>query len=179
MPNQNYFLLLLIAIIVLKIFDRGRQYSDGENITKYRRKRNISSVYEKKQLLSKAEYYFWKRLKLKCNERNLLVNVKVRIEDFCTAKSKDNATRQRYRGYIKSRHIDFILCDSNLNMIAGIELDDKSHREKNAKFVDALKDDVFTAIGVPLFRIPAGKNYDEYIDNMLQQLFPDSDNENI
>lgn len=94
------------------------------------------------------------------------------MEDFVSTKSRDYKTRQRYRGYIKSRHIDFLLCDSDLNIIAGIELDDSSHNKANAKKVDMLKDDVFTAINVPLFRVSASRNkYEKELDTIFQELF--------
>ena len=75
--------------------------------------------------------------------------------------------RLRYRGYVKSRHIDFLLCDSRLNILAGLELDDKSHDRGNVKKVDTLKDDVFGAIGVPLYRIKVRGGYESQIDNVL------------
>ena len=82
--------------------------------------------YRKKYLLTKAEYIFYKLLKSKCDERNMLICPKVRLEDFIQVTAKEQV--YKYRGYIKSRHIDFLLCDSGLNIIAAVELDDNSHR---------------------------------------------------
>ncbi|MDE7211838.1 MAG: DUF2726 domain-containing protein, partial [Lachnospiraceae bacterium] len=33
----------------------------------------------------------------------------------------------KYRGYIKSRHVDFLICDSALHILAALELNDPSH----------------------------------------------------
>ena len=179
MQDFKYIILILIILFIVELVsrrtrrkDRGRMFPpDDEAFTKYGRgDKSISWVYEKKLLLSKAEYYFWRCLKAKCDMRGFIVCPKVRIEDFVTIKCDDYTTRQKYRGYIKSRHIDFLICDRDLNLLAGVELDDGSHGKDNAKKVDALKNDVFGAINLPLFRVKAGRNYDKEIDNLLVSL---------
>lgn len=179
MQDFKYIILILIILLIVEMVsrrtkktDRGRVMPpDDESFTQYGRgDKRINWAYEKKMLLSKAEYYFWRRLKAKCDEKGIIVCPKVRIEDFVTIKCDDYATRQKYRGYIKARHIDFLLCDSNLNLLAGVELDDGSHGKENAQKVDMLKDDVFTAIHLPLFRVRAGRNYDVELDSIMEKL---------
>lgn len=124
--------------------------------------------YKKKMLLTNTEYSFFKALAQKCGTQYRICP-KVRMEDFISVTNKRE--RMRYRGYIKSRHVDFLLCDNDLHILAGIELDDRSHNQKDAKRTDAFKDNVFAQIGVPLFRIKAGKgNYEKEIDAMLSAL---------
>ena len=181
MFDTKYIILICVACCVLSfVLGRTRKrYKDDENLTQYRRRFGFFPQYEKKQLLSKAEYYFWRRLKAKCDEKDIIVCPKVRIEDFAFAKSRDYKTRQKYRGYIKSRHVDFLLCDRDLNILAGVELDDGSHNQANAKKVDMLKDDVFTSIDIPLFRISASRNkYDKELDTIFQELFDKDETKN-
>ena len=90
-------------------------------------------------------------LKEKCVEADLLICPKVRMEDFLTVTDAQN--RAKYRGRIKSRHIDFIICNADLVMLAGLELDDSSHYSAKAQEIDQFKDNVFQAIDVPLYRI--------------------------
>lgn len=176
MLDKFLLIILFVFVAALEVYTKTKKYSDDENLTKYRKNKNNASLYEKKMLLTKAEYYFWKKLKTKCDEKNIIICPKVRMEDFAGVRTNDKATRQKYRGYIKSRHIDFILCDSNLNMIAGIELDDSSHKQSNAQKVDTLKNDVFEAINIPLFRIKANsRNYDADINDILQVLFGENE----
>ena len=125
--------------------------------------------YEKKMLLTGVEYRFYKILKERCDRYHLLVCPKVRMEDFLYVTDRRNVNK--YRGYIKSRHIDFILCDRDLHMLAGLELDDSSHDTYAAAKTDAFKNNVFKKIGVPLYRIPVEpKLYKTRIDEMLREL---------
>lgn len=107
--------------------------------------------YQMKYLLTKTEYCFYCKLKQLCDERNLLICPKVRLEDFVKITTKENF--MKYRGYIKSRHIDFLICDSKLHIIMGIELDDDSHNKQSVKKVDNFKDNLFKTINIPLKRI--------------------------
>lgn len=126
--------------------------------------------YTLKYLLTKTEYAFYHVLKEKCDSHNLLICPKVRMEDFLNVTDKQNL--MKYRGYIKSRHIDFLLCDSKLHILAGLELDDSSHNTEKAKTTDAFKDNVFQAIGLPLYRIKtADKNtYEAQLETLLHEL---------
>lgn len=125
--------------------------------------------YEKKNLLTKTEYAFFKVLKDFCKEKDLLFCPKVRMEDFLNVTDKQNLAK--YRGYIKSRHIDFVLCDSNLHILCGIELDDKSHEKAKSQKTDFFKNKVFEQIKLPLFRIKTEDNYRIELERIYDMLF--------
>jgi hypothetical protein len=125
--------------------------------------------YKKKYLLTKTEYAFYNILKRKADARNLIICPKVRLEDFISVTAKEN--KMKYRGYIKSRHIDFLICDSRLNILMGIELDDSTHNTESAKKTDNFKNELFKAIDVPLYRIVVNeKDYENKIDNVFSSL---------
>ena len=125
--------------------------------------------YEKKFLLTSTEYRFYKILKEQCDKNSLLICPKVRMEDFLHVTDRRNINK--YRGYIKSRHIDFIICDEDLYMLAGLELDDSSHDTAEATVTDAFKNNVFRKIGIPLYRIPVEpKLYKNRINEMIKEL---------
>lgn len=125
--------------------------------------------YEKKLLLTGTEYRFYKILKERCDRNHLLICPKVRMEDFLYVTDRRNVNK--YRGYIRSRHIDFIICDRDLHMLAGLELDDSSHDASAAAKADAFKNNVFRKIGVPLYRIPVEPgSYKTKIDEMIREL---------
>lgn len=129
--------------------------------------------YEKKMLLTKTEYGFWKCLKQKCDEKGFIICPKVRMEDFLSVTVKDKKQLMKYRGYIKSRHIDFMICDSALHILAGLELDDRSHNSANAQKTDLFKNQVFTVIGLPLFRvIIGGESYETQLNRIFAVLCP-------
>ncbi len=126
--------------------------------------------YKKRQLLTKTEYIFYNTLRKKCDETHLLICPKVRFEDFIEVTEKEYRKLQKFRGYIKSRHIDFLICDSKLNILAGLELDDKSHNTKKAIQTDNFKNNVFRKIGIPLFRIKTSQNYKSEIQHIINNL---------
>lgn len=124
--------------------------------------------YIKKELFTKNEYIFFKILSDKCKEKNLFVFPKVRMEDYLEVTNKRELLK--YRGYIKSRHIDYMIYNENLDIMAGIELDDRSHEKEKAKETDNFKNNVFITIGVPLFRVRTGTNYTAEVDRIINTI---------
>ena len=96
-----FYTLLAVAIAVLVVILSNRM-----NAAEKARNEQEYYPYAKKYLLSAAEYRFYKMLKEKCDEADLLICPKVRMEDFLTVTDAQN--RAKYRGRIKSRHIDWI-----------------------------------------------------------------------
>ena len=129
---------------------------------------NSYMPYKKRKLLTYTEYNFYKIMKKACDEKNLLICPKVRLEDFIDVTDKKN--RMKYRGYIKSRHVDFIITDSKLNLLCGIELDDPSHQKPEAAKTDAFKNELFQTINIPLFRIDTTTKYEIWMNYIFRQL---------
>lgn len=127
----------------------------------------LTGKYRKKQLLSKTEYMFYVKLKQKCDEKSLLICPKVRLEDFIEVTSEE---KMKYRGHIKSRHIDFLICDEKLRITGAIELDDTSHRTDKAKKADKFKDNLYRVVGIPLYRVKTSDRYEEEIDKIIMQM---------
>lgn len=119
--------------------------------------------YKKRNLLTKNEYPFFMQLRDICEEEGLYVCTKVRLEDLCYTTSKSHV--KKFRGYINSRHVDFIICDREMHILAAIELDDPSHNSKEAKKIDNFKNDLFSAIDIPLYRVKTDKK-NKYGDNI-------------
>ncbi len=96
------------------------------------------------------------------------VMTKVRLEDILRVSGdiKDGHLRWQYRGRIKSRHVDFIICDAGGRVLCAVELDGNSHRSDEAKMVDGFKDCIFKHAGLRLSRIKTGVNFDQYAQNL-------------
>lgn len=119
--------------------------------------------YKKRNILTNTEYNFYKTLKEECDKQNFIICPKVRMEDFLEVTTRNE--RFKYRGYIKSRHIDFIICNQEMKMLCGIELDDYSHYNRKAQKNDKFKNDVFKSIDIPLYRIVVGHgSYKEQLE---------------
>ena len=167
-------MLLIVMIVALKNkreLYKNRTYQANQTYQTHQAYQNTTEniliyPYKKKSLLTQTENHFYQTLKEECDERNLLICPKVRMEDYIEVTTETE--KLKYRGYIKSRHIDFIICDNQLNVIAGLELDDYSHNRADRQKVDELKDNIFKRINIPLIRVnvTSGK-YREQIISVL------------
>lgn len=124
--------------------------------------------YKKVKLLTPTEQAFYYKLVPLALKHKLLVCPKVRLEDIAHV----SGTKQvrKYRNYIKSRHIDFLLINSRYETVAAIELDDPSHNNPDAIKNDAFKNQLFSTIGVPLIRIQVGTDYTAQIITAFSKL---------
>lgn len=163
--NNPLETIIIIALLLIALAAIIKKDDDNKKI---KTKEQAILPYRKRYLLTKTEYAFYGALKEICDNNNLLICPKVRLEDLAEVTTKQNY--MKYRGYIKSRHVDFTLCDKDLNVIASIELDDYSHNTKKAKQTDSFKNQLFLTIGIPLFRIIVCNNYTEQLQQMFKQL---------
>lgn len=155
--------IFILIICIIKKYNNTKIQNKAE-------KQILDTIpYEKKMLLTKAEYSFYLKLKEECDKNNLLICPKVRMEDFINVTDKHN--NLKYRGYIKARHIDFLICDNKLHIKAGIELDDNTHKQEKIKQIDKLKEKIFKKISLPLFRIKMSDGYyQEQIHKVINTL---------
>lgn len=66
----------------------------------------------------------------------------MRVADIVSIK-KGTKDWQKWFNKIRSKHVDFLLCDYDMNIVLMIELDDRSHESERAKKNDALKNAIF------------------------------------
>lgn len=117
----------------------------------------INLNYKKKPLLTDNEYNFYRYLAPIAHKYGFCILSKVRIADLVEPTASINKERSEYFhhfGKIKSKHIDFALCDpKNLNVKLLIELDDKSHKTAHGKERDQLVEEVYADAGHRLIRV--------------------------
>jgi hypothetical protein len=130
-------------------------------LIKFLEKNQKNKIYpykSKKYIMSKAELSFYHNLKHHISEE-YTVFTKVRIEDIIYVPS-NTQNFMKYRGHIKSRHIDFLICDKKTGEIKqAIELNDSSHKRKDRIKRDNFIKDAFQAAGIKLININCKKNY--------------------
>lgn len=111
--------------------------------------------YKERKLLTNNEYRFYYNLVQLADKYNLSIQVKMRLADIIEV-DKCKITNQEYMSYfgkIKSKHIDFVLTHKyTMQMIAAIELDDKSHKKQNRIERDAFVNNALTAAGIDFIR---------------------------
>lgn len=85
--------------------------------------------FRRKYLLTKNEYWLYKKLKEIAEKYNYAILAKVRLADLVEVSAEaEHKEYLKYFAKIKSKHIDFVLCNKeNLYPELLIELNDNSH----------------------------------------------------
>lgn len=118
---------------------------------------NFSNYYAKKSILTRNEMEFYETLK-KIVPEDLIILSMVRLADiFSIDRGK---TYQTDLNRIKSRHVDFLLCQKEtLRPVIALELDDKSHERSDRIKRDDFVNQLFESTGLPLLRYPSKSRY--------------------
>jgi len=123
-----------------------------------------------RQFLTPREHNFYKELKPIADYHNCVIMAKVRLADLAEVeKGFNNSEYYTHFGKIRSKHIDFVLCNQNtINPKIIIEVDDKSHsradRIKRDEFVNTL----FKTIGLPIIHVQNTQELEPKIREILQ-----------
>lgn len=93
-------------------------------------------------LLTRYESINYRAMKAYADTQGLTIHVKVRLADLITPQTGyNNKTWKSRFNKISSKHVDFVICDSDMKVQVIVELDDRSHeradRQERDKFVDA------------------------------------------
>ncbi len=130
---------------------------------------DYSYSYQRKSLLSKNETVAYHKLKSFTDSMDYQLLTKVRLFDLLEPKPET----QNYKGAqwkIQAKHLDFVICDREINVIVIVELDDSSHDRADRKQRDYFVDAILGNNGYKIFHT---RNIDEncllalqnYIDN--------------
>ncbi|MBR3761519.1 MAG: DUF2726 domain-containing protein [Lachnospiraceae bacterium] len=166
---MEIILIIIIVILAYLVYNaKTEAKSNPENTTPKPERLEQALPYQKKHLFTKTEYKFYMYLKSIAAEEKLTLFAKVRLEDFIETTSTDN--KMKYRGYIRSRHIDFLVCDDKLNILCAIELDGPSHYNKKSQEIDTFKNKLFETIKIPLYRVKTDSDYNAVIENIIKSI---------
>jgi len=151
-------IIILVFIILFLAYKNIKNEQQTED-----NKTDETMPYNKKYLLTKNEWVFYKKIKPICDENNLHIISKVRLADIVEVKKDiNNKDKQKYFNKIKNKHVDFILCNpENLAIIALIELDDRSHERKDRIESDTFKDKLFSTVGYKLIRLKTSDTFEK------------------
>ena len=97
--------------------------------------------YMKVPLLTRREWGQYQILKEICDQKNLIICPKVRLLDLVAPRPGFRNSRG-LKARVMSKHVDFVICTPDMNVVAIIELDDTTHlrpdRRKRDNFVDGV-----------------------------------------
>lgn len=142
-------LLLIIVTLALALFRKKAVKSP------------VGFPYQSKDVLcTPAERSFLGTLD-KIIGKNYRVFAKVRLADVIDVQRGLSASvRQSAFNRIAGKHVDFIVCNAgDLSIMGAIELDDKTHRDKERQERDQFLDKSLESANVPLLRIKAKDAY--------------------
>ncbi len=108
--------------------------------------------YLRANILSEYEFQFWEKLYYKCNDSNLIAIPKVRMIDIVHV-DKDYKGANIEINKIQPKHIDFIICNSQLKVLAALEFDDNINKSESKKIDIEFKTKVFNALDIPFYII--------------------------
>lgn len=110
------------------------------------KRRDYSNCYQAKYLLTKNEWYEYKKLKQVAAAHDLQVLPKVRMLDIIEPR-KGEKDYKILLAKIKSKHIDFLICDQDARIKGVVELDDNSHNRGDRQNRDNFVDEILTSVG--------------------------------
>lgn len=131
--------------------------STAKNIQKSRKK---WPFIKKNYLLTKTEARFYLVLK-EILKNDYLIFSKVKIGDDILYLPNYSFRRETNRNRVKSRHVDFLICDIYTRPLLAVELDDYTHNLKSRIKRDDFVDEVFEDAGLPILHIPVSYNYNK------------------
>lgn len=175
-------IFLVIVVIVLLIINITKKKTTTiklpdiqnetttENETEFPTKTPTIFPYTNRFLLTKNEWYFYKSLKPIADKHNLHILAKTRLADIIEVKNIDRKEKQAYFNKIKSKHIDFTLCNpENLKVLLLIELDDNAHNSTKTTQRDIFVDEVLDKCGYKLLRTRGTATLENEILSALPQ----------
>lgn len=170
-----YFLIFILAIIIIPVIvvqaDKSSQkkkrppsftYTNYQATqpqkqpqVNFQPMNNGVYPYRKNNLLTTNERLFYQRLKPITDKYNLHIISKVRVADLVLPFDHlDKRDWQFYFNKIKSKHVDFVLCDPfNLQPKLIVELNDASHQRTDRKERDLFLNNVFVKAGIPIIYV--------------------------
>ena len=112
----------------------------------------------RKYLLTPPEKRFYNVLRRIVDGNKIMA--KVRLADLVEADER-HLLRESNFDFIKSKHIDFVICDAALSPIIAVELDDSSHRRPDRVARDRDVNRILEIASLPILRVPVRRTYDE------------------
>lgn len=111
---------------------------------------DYSKSYQAKYLLTKNEWYEYRKLRDIAEAKGLRVCPKVRLLDLIEPRRGDGY--MSLLGKIQSKHVDFVIADKDMHVKAIVELDDGSHNRPDRQERDNFVDEVLTSVGYKVIR---------------------------
>jgi len=162
------FLIAVIAALLFLSFQEKSGFTPPKTAPSDAR---TYAAYERAESLfvNKSELAFFHSLQ-RVLPSGFYLQSKTRLEDIvCVKGSIQGKPRWHLRGRVKSRHVDYLIIDTQGIPKLVIELDGSSHNQQ-AQNADTLKDGIFGAVGLPLIRVKIGEDFAKSAQDIMSRL---------
>ena len=131
----------------------------------------LRPFFRRQYLLTAPEKRFYNVLRRVVAPHSVLA--KVRLADLVEADERHLLRKSNF-DHIKSKHIDFVICDAALSPLIAVELDDSSHQRPDRVARDRDVNRILEIASLPLLRVPARRTYDgaDIAKQLLAKLHP-------
>lgn len=161
------FLVCALAAAFLKSY-KSLKSSDTAEVTAKDIEEIEKIPYSKKFLLTKNEYWFYKSLREYAENNNYCILAKIRLADLIEVNAQAKGEKQKYFSKIRSKHIDFALCNKeNLYPEILIELQDSSHKNAQRKQRDEFIEKILKKTGYTLIFAENFKDFEAQANAVL------------
>ena len=148
---MNWLSWIITAVFVIMFIVDKTKGLPGEKSLPEKGSADYSKSYQAKYLLTRNEWYEFKKLKKIADAKGLMICPKVRLLDIIEPRKGESY--RSLMGKIQSKHVDFVICDQDLHIKAILELDDGSHDRKDRQERDQFVDQILTSVGYKVIRV--------------------------
>lgn len=148
--------LIIIFLILMYLSEKNK---GNTKQWRYRKKQNYQykqptsnenidykNAYQSRYLLSKNELFQYKKLKTITDKKSLIICPKVRLLDIIEPKHGSDKYKTLFYK-VQAKHVDFVVCNQDMQIKAIIELDDNSHDRADRKERDEFVDTILKSVG--------------------------------
>ena len=149
-----FAIILLVFILFIKKSEKKETENKVANkeYTEQQKESNnsastesYSGKYKSKKMLTKNEWSAYMVMKKITDAHELVICPKVRLIDIVEPKPCNE--EYTLRAKVIQKHVDFVICNKNLQIIGIVELDDSSHDTTKRKERDKFVDEILTDVG--------------------------------
>ncbi len=136
--------------------------------TKTKTNTNAMRYLLKEKTMNSSEQALYINLQKMLGDKYIVLS-KVRLEDFIEVDTRGLSRNEWWglRGKIKSRHVDFLICDLNTTKpILAIELDGNSHQTHKRIERDNFIDELYSSVQLRIEHIRVGSDFKQKVEKI-------------
>lgn len=156
---MEYILIGIIVVLFVLLLLSKKKSSAIEKLPFQYKKRTY--------FFTKNELKFYRDLVKETADLNVVLFSKVRLADIIEPKEKGEKWQSQFNR-IKSKHVDFVLCEPiSIKPILVIELDDSSHERADRQERDSFLDKALAQAEIPIIHTKNSSGIREKINSAI------------